>query len=228
MEKRIFSAIVIALGLAISGYFIYQGIHQIATMNRAVTVKGLSTRDVNADHVVWPLSFSVRGNDLPSLYAQMTDVETTVRNFFLEKGFKVEEMTRGNVSVNDNWDGYYNQRPEFHYTISTSLIIATDDIQRVIDNQGCQSALLSKGVILNSYEWDTDYQFNGLSELKPEMIEEATKNARAVAEKFADDARCRLGSIKTASQGQFSVETDHNQPWVKHVRVVTTVDYYLK
>ena len=72
-----------------------------------------------------------------------------------------------------------------------------------------------------------EYQYNGLSELKPEMIEEATKNARAVAQKFADDASCRLGTIRRASQGQFSVEPDEYQPWIKHVRVVTTVDYFL-
>ena len=75
--------------------------------------------------------------------------------------------------------------------------------------------------------WNLDYKYNGLPELKPQMIEEATQNARAVAQKFADDAQCSLGSIRRASQGQFSVENDEYQPWVKHVRVVTTVDYYL-
>ena len=97
-----------------------------------------------------------------------------------------------------------------------------------MQNQGCQAELLAKGVILNSYSWNTDYQFNGLTELKPEMIEEATKNARSVAQKFADDAQCSLGSIRKASQGQFSVETDNNQPWIKHIRVVSTIDYYLR
>ena len=70
--------------------------------------------------------------------------------------------------------------------------------------------------------------FSKLNDLKPEMIEEATKNARAVAEKFAEDSKSRLGKIKSASQGQFSVEDrDSSTPHIKQVRVVSTVEYYL-
>ena len=227
-EKRFVSAAVVALGIALAGLFFYFGLCRMSDRDRAVTVKGLSTRDVRADYVVWPLKIAVSGNDLKTLYADMSSVEQTAREFFVEKGFKESEMTLGNTSIDDNWSNYYGNRPTNRYTLHTSLIISTADVDRVIANQGCQSALLSKGVILNSYTWDTDYQYNGLNELKPEMIEEATKNARAVAQKFADDAQCSLGSIRRASQGQFTVEADNNQPWVKHVRVVTTVDYYLR
>ena len=228
MIKPILSSIILAIGLALAGLFIYFGIHQMATKDRAVLVKGLSTRDVQADFVVWPLDFCVRGNDISALYDDMARIEKTAKAFFLDKGFKESELSRGNISIDDNWSSYYGTRPEFHYTLRTSLIISTSDIERVIANQGCQSELLRKGFILQSYDWNTDFQYNGLSELKPEMIEEATKNARLVAQKFAEDAQCRLGSIKQANQGQFSIESDSNQPWIKHIRVVTTVSYYLK
>ncbi len=60
------------------------------------------------------------------------------------------------------------------------------------------------------------------------MIEEATRNARAVAEKFAADSQSRLGKLKRASQGQFTIEDrDSNTPYIKRVRVVSTVEYYL-
>ena len=228
MNKPIVSSVILAIGLALAGLFIYFGIHQMATKDRAVLVKGLSTRDVQADFVVWPLDFCVRGNDISALYDDMARIEKTAKAFFLDKGFKESELSRGNISIDDNWSSYYGTRPEFHYTLRTSLIISTSDIERVIANQGCQSELLRKGFILQSYDWNTDFQYNGLSELKPEMIEEATKNARLVAQKFAEDAQCRLGSIKQANQGQFSIESDSNQPWIKHIRVVTTVSYYLK
>jgi len=228
MDKHFFSALLIAVGVAMSGLFIYIGIHQMAYRDRAVTVKGLSQRTVQADYVVWPLKFSVSGNDLVALSSQLSQVEQTAREFFLKKGFKAEDMSLSNVEVENNWANYYEHRPEYNYTISRSLIISTADVERVVNNQGCQAELLAQGVILNSYAWNTNYQYNGLSDLKPEMIEEATKNARAVAQKFADDAQCSLGSIRNASQGQFSIENDENQPWMKHVRVVTTVDYYLK
>ncbi|MCQ2310347.1 MAG: SIMPL domain-containing protein [Paludibacteraceae bacterium] len=228
MEKRFYSALLLALGIALSGWFIYLGIHQFAYHDRAVTVKGLSTRTVKADYVVWPLKISVSGNDLTALSAELNRVEQTARDFFIAKGFEATEMSMSNTEIEDRWSGYYDHRPEYRYTVSQSLIISTADVDKVVANQGCQAELLKKGVILNSYAWNTNYQYNGLSDLKPEMIEEATKNARAVAQKFADDAQCSLGSIRSACQGQFSVEADENQPWIKHVRVVTTIDYYLK
>lgn len=121
----------------------------------------------------------------------------------------------------------YDHRPEYKYTLRASVVVSTDSVQLVVRNNGCASELLNRGIIVNTSEWQMEYQYNGLSELKPEMIEEATKNARAVAQKFANDAECDLGSIVRASQGQFSIESDDYQPWLKHVRVVTTVDYKL-
>jgi len=142
-------------------------------------------------------------------------------------GFEESDIRQGSISVNNNWEGYYNTRPEFHYTLNTSLIVSTNKVALVVASQGKESALLKEGIIVSTQTWNLDYQFNGLPELKPSMIEEATQNARAVAQKFAEDAKCSLGSIRRASQGQFSVESDQYQPWIKHVRVVTTVDYFL-
>ena len=227
-DRIVVSALILAIGIAVAGWFVYSGIEKMASKDRAVVVKGLSTRDVQADYVVWPLEFAVHGNDISSLYSDLGRIEQTARAFFMDKGFKESNLSRGNISIDDNWSGYYERRPEFHYTLRTSLIISTPDVERVIANLGCQSELLKKGVILQSYDWNTDFQYNGLTSLKPEMVQEATQNARQVAMKFAEDAQCRLGSIQQANQGQFTVESDNNQPWIKHVRVVTTVSYYLR
>jgi len=75
----------------------------------------------------------------------------------------------------------------------------------------------------------TRYVFTGLNAIKPAMIEEATRNARQTAEKFAADSSSTLGKIRRASQGQFSIEDrDRSTPHLKRVRVVSTVDYYLQ
>lgn len=228
MNNKILPAAIVALGIALAGVMVYLGVHEFANKDRAVTVKGLSTREVKSDYVVWPLSFSVDGNDLKQLHQTTQETIEMVKNFLRSKGFTDDEMSMGDINISNNWTGYYDRRPEFHYTINASLIISTPNVDKVINNQGCQSELMAKGVLLNSYQWNISYQYNGLNELKPEMIEEATKNARAVAQKFANDSRSRLGGIRKASQGQFSIESDENHPWVKRVRVVTTVDYYLK
>ena len=228
MKNNLLAGALVALGLTLSGLFIYCGISKFANKDRAVSVKGLSTREVEADYAVWPLSYSLSGNDLPALYAQLEQVSARVKKHLLALGFEESDFRQGSVSVSNNWDSYYGSRPEFKYTLSTSLIVSTDKVQLVVASQGKESSLLKEGLIVTTEKWNLDYQFNGLPELKPSMIEEATQNARAVAQKFADDAQCSLGSIRRASQGQFSIESDEYQPWVKHIRVVTTVDYFLE
>ena len=80
----------------------------------------------------------------------------------------------------------------------------------------------------NAWDHQTEYSFNGLNDIKPAMIEEATVNAREAAEKFAKDSNSKLGKIRQASQGQFSIsDRDINTPYIKNVRVVTNVVYYL-
>ena len=207
----------------------YKGMSQNAMKDRAVSVKGLSTREVTADHAVWPLSYAWSGNDLSALYTQLEQVTDRIRRHLLSLGFVNEDIQQGSISVENNWNNYYgDHRPEYKYTLSTSLVISTDNVDLVVKSQGKESDLLKEGIIVTSNSWNLDYQYNGLPELKPSMIEEATRNARSVAQKFAEDAQCRLGSIRRASQGQFSIESDEYQPWVKHVRVVTTVDYFLE
>lgn len=227
MKNNVLAGALIALGLCLAGMFVYLGINKFANKDRTVTVKGLSTREVEADYVVWPLSYGWKGQDLPSLYARLAEVTERVRQHLKELGFEDSDLRQGPISVNDNWAYYSDHRPEYHYTLRTSLIVSTDKVQLVVKSQGKESELLKEGIIVEGGEWNVDYQYNGLPELKPSMIEEATRNARAVAQKFADDAQCSLGSIRQASQGQFSIEADEYQPWIKHVRVVTTVDYIL-
>ena len=227
MKSNLLAGALIAVGLCLGGLFIYLGISKIASKDRAVSVKGLSTRAVKADYAVWPLSFAWSGNDLPALYEKVEQVTARVKKHLLALGFEEADIRQGSISVNNNWDSYYGNRPEFKYTLSTSLIVSTDKVDLVVASQGKEASLLKEGIIVKTETWNLDYQFNGLPELKPSMIEEATQNARAVAQKFAEDAKCNLGSIRRASQGQFSVESDQYQPWVKHVRVVTTVDYFL-
>lgn len=228
MNNKILPSAILALGIALAGFMLYLGVHEFSNKDRAVTVKGLSAREVKSDYVVWPLSFSLDGNDLKQLHQNTAETIETIKTFLRSKGFSDEEMSMGDMNISNNWMGYYDRRPEFHYCMNATLVISTKDVDKVINNQGCQSELLAKGVVLNSYKWNISYQYNGLNELKPEMVEEATTNARAVAQKFADDSRSRLGGIRQASQGQFSIESNDNQPWMKRVRVVTTVDYYLK
>lgn len=229
MKNNLIAGICIAIGMSLGGMFLYLGIVKFANKDRSVCVKGLSTREVESDYVVWPLSYGWKGQDLPWLYQKLETVTERVKKHLLDLGFEESDFRQGPVNVSDNW-AYYSEdkRPEFHYTLRTSLIVSTDKVQLVAKSIGKEAELLKEGIIVDASEWSVDYQYNGLSELKPQMIEEATRNARAVAQKFAEDSQSRLGGIRSANQGQFTVEDDQYQPWMKHVRVVTTVDYILE
>lgn len=226
--KHVFSVAILAGSIALVGLFVFLGMRQVVTKDRAVVAKGLSTRDVKADHVIWPLDYKLEGNNLADLRSRMKDANKTITKFLLDKGFEASDIQMGNTDIEDRWAyNYTNTKPSSRYLVSATIVVSTDKVDLVIANQGSQLDLMNQGLVVNVNQWSVDYQFNGLNELKPVMIEEATINARAVAQKFADDAECRLGSIRKASQGQFSIDADNFQPWVKHVRVVTTIEYYL-
>ena len=171
LVKNVLAGALIAVGLCFGGYFIYKGFSSYAAKDRAVSVKGLSTCDVKADHVVWPLSYAASGNNLPDLYKYLEGRTQRLRNFLMDLGFKAEDIQEGSISVSDNWDSYYgDRRPEYNYTLSTSLIVSTDNVDLVVDCQGKESELLKEGMIVTSNSWNLDYQYNGLPELKPSSL----------------------------------------------------------
>lgn len=134
--------------------------------------------------------------------------------------------------ISDKYANEYGSNDRaFRYIATNVVTVCTDKVDVVLELMSKQSDLLKKGIVTggNSWENPVEFKYEGLNGIKPEMIEEATKNAREAAEKFAKDSDSRLGKIKTANQGTFSIENrDSNTPYIKKVRVVTYVTYYLK
>jgi hypothetical protein len=108
--------------------------------------------------------------------------------------------------------------------------VRTTDIEKLQKALTASPVLLSKGILLGSKNsWrPIEYLFTGLTALKPVMIEEATRNAREVAERFAQDSKAEVGDILIARQGLFTIEDrDQSTPQIKTVRVVSTIDFQL-
>jgi len=200
--------------------------------DRTVSVKGLCEKEVKADKVIWPLTYKLGGNDLSALNRQMKDKNDIIIDFLKKNGIKDEEITKSAPEITDNKANSYSSDAAYNYVITSTITVCTDNVDLVIELEGRQAELIEKGVPVgtgNSWEHQTVYSFNGLNEIKPDMIEEATVNAREAAEKFAKDSKSKLGKIRTATQGQFSItDRDENTPYIKNVRVVTNVVYYLK
>ncbi len=222
----------IALGMVIAGWILGNSALKIKQYERIVSVKGLSEREVKADISVWPIRFSAASQDLSELYANMENQTQQIQNFLKVEGFKAEEITTGAPVTTDKYAQQYggDTNVTFRYTAYQTLTVYTHNIDAVRVAQTRLAELGKKGIAFNGEDSGqrTEYLFTGLNEIKPAMIEEATQNARSVAEKFAADSQSRLGKIKTANQGLFSIEDrDSNTPYLKKVRVVSTVDYYL-
>ncbi len=229
------AALIVALGMAAGGYFVGyfvgQGWVDAKKVDRSVEVKGLAEREVPADSAIWPVQIVAAGNELQSLLTQVDAQTGQVEAFLKENGFSAEEISVSAPNVIDRQAqnfGDPNQRLRF--SVTRTLTVFTEQVDRVRNSSSGLLELGKAGVVISqeNYELRTQFLFNGLNELKPAMIEEATRNARQVAEKFAADSGSRLGKIRSARQGQFSItDRDSNNPQIKKVRVVSTLNYYL-
>lgn len=226
--------VMICVSIVIAGYFV-GNMHKIGKKyDRFVQVKGLSEREVNADLAVWPINITLTGNDLKTLKSDIESQNNEVYNFFIAQGFDKNELTKGSTNINDIRADIYNsnfQKNAFRYLAKSEFTVRTKDIDKLQKALSESLELMSTGIILGSKNtWrPIEYIFTGLNELKPIMIEEATKNAREVAEKFARDSDAEVGEIRMASQGLFSItDRDENTPQIKLVRVVSTIDFQLE
>ncbi len=234
MEKgKFYSGLFIMVGLIFLGLMIPKAVSNFRSFDRIVTVKGLSEREVKADKVIWPLAFNVVGNDISSVYSEIDRKTGKVIEFLKSGGIQDSEITVSVPTVSDKYaQEYGNNDRTFRYLSKNVITVCTGNVDAVLALMNKQVDLLKDGLVLgsgNSWENPVEFKFEGLNDIKPEMIEDATKNAREAAQKFAKDSGSRLGKIKTANQGTFSIENrDSNTPYIKKVRVVSSVTYYLK
>ena len=222
----------IFLGLTTLGFFISSATQKFKMFDRSVTVKGLSEKEYMADIVIWPIQFVVADNDLTSIYRSLDEQSASIRQFLAEKGLAEDEISLSVPSITDKSAQSYGNtnNTQFRYVASQTVTVYSSNIELARKVMNSLSTLGKKGIVFSGGDYgnSTQYLFTRLNEVKPEMIEEATNKAREVAQKFAEDSQSRLGKIKRASQGQFSIGVrDGNNPHIKKVRVVSTIEYYL-
>ncbi len=218
------------IGLVVGALLLGIAIRASRADDRVVSVKGLCEREVKADKVICPFAYKEGGDNLQQLYRTIEDKNGVIIEFLKDAGISEEEITIAAPKVVDTrteWSGSQNR---YAYIVTSVVTVCTDKVDEIIALQSRQGELLQRGIATAaSWEYQTVYSFTKLNEIKPAMIETATKNARETAEKFAADSDSKLGKIKRATQGQFSItDRDSNTPYMKNVRVVTSVDYYLK
>ncbi len=218
------------VGLMFLGAMLPQAVKQFRSYERTVNVKGLCEKEVPADKVIWPLAFKAVGDNLEPLNAEIDRKTAEIKKFLTDGGINPSEITVSLPSISDKFTQEYGSNDRrYRYVAKEIVTVCTKDVDKVLTLMASQNKLLRAGITLED-DWESrpEFSFEGLNDVKPEMIEEATKNAREVALKFAKDSDSRLGKIKQATQGTFSIsDRDSNTPQIKNVRVVTNVTYYL-
>ena len=235
-DRPVLSAILlggfVCVGLFALGYHNSRGIIHIKSLDRTVTVKGLSEREVPADIAIWPITFQEAGNDLNNLFSSIQEKNALIVDFLKNLGFKTEEISVSPPGILDKQAAGYSGSDtfKFRYSGDSTITVYSQNVDKIREAMNRLVELGKQGIafVRQGYQTQTEFIFTKLNDIKPEMIEEATKNAREVAEKFARDSNSSLGKIKKANQGQFSIgNRDNNTPYIKKVRVVSTIEYYL-
>ena len=220
------------IGLIILGLFIAKGLRSIADKDHYVTVKGLAEREVMANKVIWTIPYYCVSNDIQDLYSNLDKSNSAITRFLKENGISDSEIILSTPNVTDRLAQTYTpDKFAYRYQGRDVITVSSAKVEKVIELMKRQIELMKQGVNIGEeygYGAQATFEYTDLNKIKPEMIEEATRNARAVAQKFAEDSESELGGIRKANQGQFSISSDETTPHIKNIRVVTTIDYSLK
>ena len=219
-------------GLAALGLIAGRAALEVKSYERSVEVKGLAEREVPADIVIWPLTYQLASDDLNELFESIASKNQVILDFLSGHGLDLADVTRSTPNVIDRHAQAYGETSqiEYRYVATASITLYSTDVEAARRAMASVIELGRAGIALTGPQYGNEVQFlyTKLNDIKPDMIEESTLNARAVAEKFAQDSSSTLGKIRTARQGQFSItDRDSTTPHVKNVRVVSTVEYYL-
>ena len=227
-------AIIMTFGLMAIGQFIKDGLIQIRSADRYVTVKGLAERDVKADLAVWPILYKGANDVLEIAQSDVNRQTALIKQFLKQNGIAESEISVNRITINDAAaNQYQNSNATTRYAIDKTILVRTNNVDAVDQASQKIGDLIGEGVLIG-YGSIPQYNYTTLNDIKPEMIAAATRNAREAATQFANDSGATVGDIRSASQGYFSINArddvagnQDSQSLYKKIRVVSTIEYYL-
>ena len=222
----------IGISIVMAAVILAVGLANIITPERSVTVRGLAEREVDADLAVWNMSFSMGENSLESMQKSILEKTEVIKKYLIKHGLEESDFTVKPAAITDNsLNSYMDQtKITYKFVAQQTILVRSGKIEAVKSAYADSLELVSAGIAVNQdYDSKVSYEFTKLNDIKPEMIAEATKNARTAAEQFAHDSNSKVGKIKKATQGLFTIEDAAvGLEDKKSVRVVNTVEYLLK
>ncbi len=233
-RSTLLPALIIAIGIAAAGYFVGQTMYNSKVGINTAEVKGLAERRVEADRAFWRIQYTVSGQDesaIPALYERSKQDQARIVALLLESGFDDAEVSPGVVNYQRREFRDEDQKlVETRFLLTGTIEVETEKVQLVSGARAKLNELIAVGVDVRNNA--PQFYFTKLNEIKPEMLKEATRNARVAASEFASNAGVEVGGIRSARQGGFIVRDvgdDYNDTNKidKDVRVVTTITFYL-
>jgi hypothetical protein len=243
IDRGAVRALILAVGVALAGLLAGNGFARARAGDRYVTVKGVAEREVRADLAIWPLRLVGADNDLTAANAKLTRSIAGVRDFLVRHGVDTSQIQMTDFSATDAYASQYSadRRPTNRFVVNQTILVRSTRPDQVLAASQQIGELAAIGVAISSGSNEygggggPTFVFSGLNKLKPEMIADATARAREAATQFARDSRSELGGIRQANQGVFEILPRDNAPGInessqiaKVVRVVSTIDYYLR
>lgn len=227
-KKNYIMGVSIILAAFVLGLMMIFTVKTLKSFDDTVSVRGLCERELPADRVIYRVSYSEKANTLAEARNVIDHHSNAILAKLKEAGLEESEIFVGNPSMDDRY-AWSNDitRITYRYNVSQSVNVFTSkmDVIKKLQNS-LEADMLKDDILVSGY---ADYQFLGLNEIKPAMIAESLEKARESAEEFAKNSHSKIGKMRTASQGYFEVnDLDETTPQMKKVRVVTTVEYYLK
>lgn len=220
--KKIVISIILALSLVLSSVILSRAIYNLDIKERTVVVKGLSEKVVKSTAAKWELSFSIYGDDETQIYRDFGKYQARIKGFLLSAGFDEKEISNSSFSVRENTD---YEKPVSKYTASSSIVVKTDKVDLVSATEQNINVLLSDGIVINNSF--IEYMFTGLNDIKEEMVVDSINNAKDTGAQYVNNLDTKIVGIKSANQGLFSINGDYYNMY-KNVRVVSTVEFYIK
>lgn len=167
-------SLLIALSIVILGLCLKSGIDNFTFRDREVTVRGLAERQVMANEVTWPITFNIAGDDLTTIYDNVSRTDSIIVRFLTSSGITRDEISVAPPSTyNAAANQYGSSTFKYKYSLESTVTVTTKKVDKVRELLGRQAELLKEGVAFsNSY---INYRYTDLNAIKPAMIEEATK-----------------------------------------------------
>jgi len=236
-RAHLLAAAILGFSIALAGFFVGHAYYEAQTHVNTVIVKGLSEKNVKADLAIWEMKYVVTGNDVVKAQKEITSQTEVIKSFLKDNGFDETEITVGRLETNDlnanPYRGSYENNLRF--ILNQTITVKSKNVEKVALTLNKSGDLVAKGIIFNSdYGSPVSYLFTKLNEIKPKMLADATKNAKEAALQFAKSSDSKVGKIKHANQGVFSILPSEQTASAtettqidKKVRVVSTIEYWL-